>query len=177
MESRHIPSAAALIAMIALFAAAPALAAEPPKATEAPKATVADLSWLAGEWQGEIDGAFIDEQWGPPAGGAMLGMFRWVRKDGTVVVYELLALEPAAEGGVVLRLRHFRSGLVAWEDKEGALSFHLSSYRPGEAVFDNRDREKPIRLVYRKEGEELVAVLERVKDGKPASDVFRYRRR
>lgn len=174
--------ARALCLMLILLAAVPALAAEPqappagaPKA-EAPKATVADFAWLAGEWQGEIGGDFIDEQWGPPAGGAMLGMFRWIKKDGKVVVYELLAIEPAGES-VILRLRHFRPGLVAWEDKEGAIPFHLVSFRPGEAVFDNRDPSNPIRIVYRQQGEDLVAFLERVENGKPSTLEFRYHRR
>ena len=161
-----------------LFAAVPVLAAEPqaPPIAAAPKATVADFAWLTGEWQGEIGGDFIDEQWGPPAGGAMLGMFRWIKKDGKVVIYELLALEPAGES-VVLLLRHIKPGLIALEDKEEALAFHLVSYRPGEAVFDNRNPDNPIRIGYRKQGEELVASLERVENGKPSTLEFRYHRR
>ncbi len=173
MKIRCIP----LLALI-LFAAVPVLAAEPqtPPPAGPPAAKVADFSWIAGAWQGEIGGDFIDEQWSPPAGGAMLGTFRWIKKDGKVVVYELLALEPAGES-VVLQLRHFKPGLVAWEDKEGAILFHLVSSRPGEAVFDNRDPANPIRIVYRKQGEDLIALLERVENGKPSTLEFRYRRR
>jgi Domain of unknown function (DUF6265) len=161
-----------------ILLAAPILAAEPqaPPAAEAPKATVADFSWIAGAWQGEIGGDFFDEQWTPPAGGAMLGMFRWIKKDGRVVIYELLALEPAGES-VVLQLRHLKPGLVALEDKDGALAFYLVSYRPGEAVFDNRNPDKPIRIGYRKQGEDLIATLDRVENGKPSTLEFRYHRR
>lgn len=171
-------TARALCLIPILFAAVPILAAEPqaPPPAGAPKATVADFAWLAGEWQGEIGGGLIDEQWGPPAGGAMLGMFRWIKKDGKVMVYELLAIEPAGES-VILLLRHFKPGLIAWEDKEGAIPFHLVSFRPGEVVFDNRKPDEPIRIGYRKQGEELVATLERVENGKPSTLEFRYRRR
>lgn len=162
--------------LAAVLLAAPAVAAGPatPPADLA-KVTAADFSWLAGAWKGEIGGDLIDEQWTPPAGGAMLGMFRWLKGE-KVVVYELLALEQRPEGPVLM-LRHFKPGLVAWEDKEGAIPFYLTSYKPGEGVFDNRNPDNPIRIIYRKDGEALVAVLERVKDGKPASDVFRYTRR
>lgn len=162
--------------LIAVLLAAPALAAETgTPAADLAKVTVADFSWLAGAWKGEIGGDLIEEQWTPPAGGAMLGMFRWLKGE-KVVVYELLALEQRPEGPVLM-LRHFKPGLVAWEDKEGAIPFHLVSYKPGEGVFDNRDPGKPVRLIYRKEGEALVAVLERTEDGKPVSDTFRYNRR
>ena len=163
--------------LAAVLLAVPAFAADPqtPPRTDHSKVTVADFSWLAGAWKGEIGGDFIDEQWAPPAGGAMLGTFRWLKGE-KVVVYELLALEQRPEGPVLM-LRHFKPGLVAWEDKEGAIPFYLTSYKPGEGVFDNRSPDTPIRIIYRKDGEALVSVLERVKDGKPASDVFRYTRR
>ena len=86
---------------------------------------VDDFAWIAGHWRGGSDGELIEEVWSPPAHGVMLGMFRWVTADGQVRVYELMTLEPE-DGAPVLKLRHFNTGLVAWEDKEGALTFHLA---------------------------------------------------
>jgi hypothetical protein len=159
-----------------------AIAAEPPT-PNAPASfasvKVADLSWIAGNWQGEIGGDFIEEQWSAPAGGTLMGMFRWIKggKDGTVALYELLTLEPGAEGPI-LWLRHFSPGLVAREDKEGALAFYLVAHKPDEATFDNRDPGNPTRLTYRRQGDDrLVVVLGKLKDGNWAGTDFVYRRK
>lgn len=152
-----------------------AQAAEPAAPAPVASVTVADLAWMAGTWTGEAEGSFVEEQWSAPAGGVMMGMYREV-VGGKIGMYEFLALEPGPEGPI-LWLRHFNPGLVGWEDKEGAVAFHLVASKPGEAAFDNRDPKKPARLIYRREGEDrLVAVLEKVKDGKPISIDFVYRR-
>ena len=171
-----------LLALTLLAVTGPANAAEPP-APPAPASfasvTVADFAWIAGTWQGEIGGDFIDEQWSTPAGGTLMGMFRWIKggKDGTVALYEFLALEPGAEGPI-LWLRHFSPRLVAREDKEGAMAFHLIAYKPGEATFDNRDPANPTRLTYRRQGDDrLVVVLGKLKDGNWAGTDFVYRRK
>ena len=165
-----------LVATAGLAAAAePAAPAQPSLAS----VTVADFSWLAGTWQGEVEGDFVEEQWSAPAGGVLMGMFRWVQggKDGKLALYELLSLEPGAEGPI-LWLRHFGLRLVGREDKEGAIAFHLTAYKPNEATFDNRDPKNPLRLIYRREGaDRLVAVLERTENGKPVVTDFVYHRK
>lgn len=171
-----------LLALTLLTVTGPSIAAEPP-APPAPASfasvTVADFAWIAGNWQGEIGGDFIDEQWSAPAGGTLMGMFRWIKggKDGTLALYEFLALEPGAEGPI-LWLRHFSPRLVAKEDKEGAMAFHLIAYKPGEATFDNRDPGNPTRLTYRRQGNDrLVVVLGKLKDGAWAGTDFVYHRK
>ena len=181
---RPLAIAPVLVAAAFLAAAFPAspqeAAARPPEtpAAAARPLRAADLAWIAGSWKGQIDGALIEEMWAPPTAGeagAMLGMFRWLQGD-KVVVYELLSIEPAA-GSLVLLLRHFGPGLVAWEEKEAPIVFHLVSSAPGEVTFDNRDPARPTRITYRKAGEDgLISVLERTRDGKPSSEEFRYAR-
>jgi len=151
----------------------PAIAAEPaPK----PSIAVADLAWIAGDWEGLVNGESIEERWFPPAGGAMVGMFRWMKGD-QVVVYELLSIEPGAEGPI-LWLRHFGPKLVGREGKDGAIPFYLLRSSPTEVVFDNRDPAKPIRLGYTRNGDRgLAATLERMKDGKWVAEAFPYTRR
>lgn len=109
--------------------ASPALAeqdgAAPAPMPPATALSVDDFAWLAGHWRGEREGELIEESWLPPAHGVMLGMFRWVSAEGELRVYELMTLEPE-DGAPVLKLRHFNAGLVAWEDKDGALTFHLA---------------------------------------------------
>lgn len=170
-----------LLFALTILALAPGLhAAEPAPPAPASFASVrvADFAWMAGIWQGEIGGDFIEEQWSDPAGNVLMGMFRWVQggRDGQIAMYELMSIEPGSEGPV-LWLRHFGPRLVAREDKEGAIAFRLVSYKPGEATFDNRDPEDPTRLSFRREGEDrMVATLGKVKNGKPVETEFAYRR-
>jgi hypothetical protein len=168
-----------LLGLILLAASSLAQAAEPAAPAPLASVTVADFAWLTGTWQGEVEGDFVEDQWSVPAGGVMVGTFRWVRggKDGKLALYELLALEPGPEGPI-LWLRHFGARLVAREDKEGAIAFRLTAYKPNEATFDHRDPQNPLRLIYRREGaDRLVAILERTENGKPVVTDFVYRRK
>lgn len=170
-----------LFALTALALAHRLHAAEPapPAPPSFASVRVADFAWMAGIWQGEIGGDFIEEQWSDPVGNVVMGMFRWVKggRNGEIMLYELLSIEPGAEGPV-LWLRHFGPRLVAREDKEGAVAFHLHSYKPGEATWDNRNPEDPTRLTFRREGEDrLVIVLGKRKDGAWAGTDFVYTRR
>lgn len=169
-------AALALATALPLVTALAAPAGETPGPAPGVRAELADLAWIAGDWTGEKQGDLVEESWLPPAAGAMLGAFRWVRGE-RVVVYELLALEQRPEG-VVLVLRHFGPGLAPREEKDGALVFDLVEWRAGEAFFAGRDAEKPTRLGYRRgEGGALVAVLERTRAGETTVEEFVYRRR
>jgi hypothetical protein len=151
--------------------AAPPPAATPPAA--ASPLRVADLGWLAGAWRGTLGGAAIEEHWSAPDGGEMLGMFRWDREP---PIYELLLIEDTPEGAV-MRLRHFGPGLVAWEEKEGALLFRPVEHGPCWALFaEEGDIEEATRLRYRRvdDGGLLIQLLER-RDGAETSLDFRYR--
>jgi hypothetical protein len=170
-----------LLCTLILAALIPLAAAEPPAPAPSPVASVtaADFAWMTGTWQGEVEGDFAEDQWSEPAGGVLMGMFRWVKggKDGKLALYEFLSIEPGPDGPI-LWLRHFGARLVAREDKEGALAFHLTAYKPNEATFDNRDPKNPLRLIYRRESaDRLVAVLERTENGKPVVTEFVYRRK
>lgn len=141
-----------------------------------PPASLDQLSWIAGHWEGEIGGAVSEEIWSAPTGDTMMGMWRLV-KDGKARVYEFLVIEQSATGPV-LRFRHFNPGLVGWEEKETPLVLPLVRHSETEAVFDNGDAAKPLRLIYKRpSASELVVVLERMEQGKLASTEFRYRRR
>jgi hypothetical protein len=167
------------LTVLALVPRLHAAGPSPPAAPSFASVRVADFAWMAGIWQGEMGGDFIEEQWSDPAGGVLMGMFRWAQggRDGQIAMYELMSIEPGSEGPV-LWLRHFGPRLVAREDKEGAGAFHLVSYKQGAATFDNRDPADPARLTYRREGEDrLVVVLSKVKDGKPVDTEFSFYRK
>lgn len=147
--------------------------ADPPPAAEKAPLRVADLGWLAGAWRGTLGGAAIEETWSAPDGGEMLGMFRWDREP---PLYELLVIADTPEGAV-MRLRHFGAGLVAWEEKEGAVVFRPVDHGPCWALFaEEGDDEEETRLRYAREadGGLLIQVIER-RDGADGSLDFRYR--
>ena len=94
-------------------------------AVTSPPATLADLSWLAGSWEGEgIDGAPALEAYASPAGGQMVGHFRQLNRDGSVMFYELITI--VEEGGSLsYRLKHFNPDLTGWEEKDKVVALSL----------------------------------------------------
>ncbi|MEQ8476802.1 DUF6265 family protein [Fulvivirga sp.] len=89
-----------------------------------------DYQWLVGHWVGDGFGGVSEEMWAPPVDGVMMGMYRNVQ-NGKVSFYEFINL--SKEG---LRLKHFKSDLVAWEDKEEMVKFELLDYDENTLVFD-----------------------------------------
>jgi hypothetical protein len=146
------------------------------QATTTARVAVDDLAWMAGSWYGHIDGDDIDEHWSAPAGGVMVGMFRWL-KGGLVHLYELLAIEPS-DTGPVLRLKHFSQGLLGWEEKGIALDYPLVQAGDREATFERGGAFRATRFVYRRIGDDgLAAVQENRKGDEITIYEFRYTRR
>lgn len=107
-----------------------------------------------------------EESWAPAMGGALVGTFRLVDGD-AVRFYELMTLEPGAEGGPELRIRHFGPDLAAWEDTDGALSF-VQSEASGQRVVFQRNNE-PTSLVYQRTDDGLVVELRKQPAGAAAT--------
>lgn len=42
---------------------------------------IRQLAWMAGSWSGTVDGELVDAHWSSPAGGMMIGMFRWLKNE------------------------------------------------------------------------------------------------
>ena len=128
-----------------------------PAETSGP-ATLDAVAFMSGRWSGQVGGGLAEEHWSAPAGDNMVGMYRYVR-NGKATMYEILLIEQTS-GGPVLRLRHFKPGLVGWEDKEGTLSFRLMKHAPDFAVFEQDNLQT--RITYRKDGpDKLIATLEK----------------
>lgn len=173
--------AAAALAPAVLFdvpvvlAGSPAVSVEEPTdgtAVPAASADLADLSWIAGHWRGSLGEDGIEEVWLPAAGGEMVGMFRWL-KGGELFLYELFTIELGPEGPRLL-LRHFDSGLTAWEEKGEPMRFEPAAFADGEAAFVHPPN--GTRLTYRRRGDDGLEV-ELLHDGDPAkTSVFAYRR-
>ena len=141
-----------------------------PAAHAAPPASLGDLAWLQGSWEGGgIGGAPALEAYSPAAGGQMVGHFRQMKADGSVMFYELITI--VEEGGsLAYRLKHFNPDLTGWEEKGEVEAFPLTA-RAG-------DRFDFSGLVYERTGKVSMTatVVIHGKGGKEETLVFRFRR-
>lgn len=141
-------------------------------ATPLQAATVDDLAWMAGRWAGTMGEDSLEEHWSVPAGGTMMGMFRWMKKGGAISVFEFLTIESSPQGPVYY-MRHFNSGLIAWEEKDAPLRCPLTASGPRQATF-SCDGEAT-KLTFKRTSETTMTVLlERQRDGKASAMEFVY---
>lgn len=157
---------ATLLALAAtIMSPATALAANPPPAT------LAELSWLTGAWEGEgIDGAPALEAYASAAGGQMVGHFRQLNKDGSVMFYELITIVEDG-GSLAYRLKHFNADLTGWEEKGKVVAFPLTQAGKGRWDFSG--------LVYERTAADTMTATVIIHDdaGKEQALVFRFRRK
>ena len=130
-------------------------------AQSAPNAQVADLGWMSGHWQ-TADGA-TEEDWSAPRAGMMLGTSRTIQ-SGVARDYEFLRIQAGADGVPVY-----------WASPNGAppVGFRLTRAGPGSATFDNPGHDYPQRIVYRRDGEALVATISAIDDSHATSWTYR----
>ena len=136
-----------------------------------PPARLADLSWLSGSWEGNgIEGAPALEAYATPAAGQMVGYFRQLNKDGSVMFYEIITI--VEEGSsLAYRLKHFNADLTGWEDKDKVVVFPLTAATRKRWDFSG--------LVYERTGANTMTatVVVHGDNGKEEALVFRFRRK
>jgi hypothetical protein len=158
-----------LLALLAalMLGATPALA-QP--ANPAPSARIADLAWLEGYWAGEGFGGLVDESWMPARNGAMIGVFRSLKPDGSTSFYEILGIEES-EGSLRLVVKHFHPDWVGWEEKYQAVKLRLTRISSTEAAFGG--------VVLKRAGDNdlVVEVTIRRKDGTSSTSVLKLRKK
>ncbi|MBB4612520.1 DUF6265 family protein [Novosphingobium taihuense] len=142
----------------------------PASAMAAPAATLADIAWMEGSWEGEgIEGAPALEAYAPAAGGQMVGHFRQLNKDGSVMFYELITIVEDG-GSLAYRLKHFNADLTGWEEKDKVVSFPLTDRKGDRLDFSG--------LVYERTGKDSMTASVRVTEGgKTETIVFHFRRK
>lgn len=117
------------LAMVGLGEPAPAGAPAAPSASNAGiAAKIADVSFLAGRWQGKMGknkDNHVEEVWSNPSGNNVVGMFRWLKADGTPSMFELLTIQEE-EGTLALRLRHQTATGATWEEKDRTVTMRLA---------------------------------------------------
>ncbi len=136
-----------------------------------PSASLADLAWLQGSWEGEgIEGAPALEAYAPVAGGQMVGHFRQLNKDRSVMFYEIITI--VEEGGsLAYRLKHFNADLTGWEEKDKVVVFPLTAATKQRWDFSG--------LAYERTGPDAMtaSVVVHGDDGKEETLVFRFHRK
>lgn len=125
--------------------------------------TLNDINFLDGRWLGTYNGGPIEAAWTAPAGGSIVGYIR-MTKDDKPALYELFAFEQG-EKGPIARVKHFKPGMIAWEEKEVSDQYFFIEASKGQALFEKDD--KTVRIIYeRRSRKQLVIQKGTLKDGK-----------
>ena len=132
-------------------------------AAEPAKPTIADLSWLSGSWVSGKGEEWTEELWMPPRGGMLLGINR-SGKGAKATGFEFMRIQADASGRISF-----------WASPAGKapVAFPLTSLKPGEATFENAGHDYPTKVVYRRQGEELVGTISGPGGANPYSWTFR----
>lgn len=117
--------------------------------------TIKDLGWMAGDWEGKLGGAQIEEHWTKPAGGTMIGMGRALGGDRTLF-FEYLRIEQRKAGIVY----------IAHPAAAKGTEFKLTKWDADSATFENPAHDNPKIIVYRKTKDGLAARTEGDEDGR-----------
>jgi len=127
--------------------------------------TIADLSWMAGDWQTAPGGRTqIEEHWTGVAGGSMMGVSRTVAGEKTVE-FEYLRIEQRSDG--VYYVAHPKARCPGTD-------FKLTRASATEAVFENPQHDFPKRIIYRKTGDySLTASIDAGEGTKSMTFAFR----
>jgi len=123
----------------------PPSASTPTDNPAAPKAKLEDLAWLEGRWRGDWGPRFAEQAWFAPKAGMMVGIFRLVENDKTLVI-ELFTLIEKPDG-IDFYLRHFTPELVPWEKPEATL-LRLASLDVKKVDFENPVNGLPKHLIF-----------------------------
>lgn len=120
--------------------------------------TLENLKWLAGRWEGDVEGDLTEEHWTEPKGGMLLGMNRSVYRSGKAS-FEFLRIAETPNG-----ITYFAS-----PSGKAATPFILKDASDGHVVFENKENDFPQRIIYRRQKDSLNARIEGVIKGKKES--------
>ena len=102
---------------------------------------IADLAWMAGDWQTPAGGRRqVDEHWTAPLGGVMMGVSRTVT-GGKMTEFEYLRIVERADG--VFYIAHPNARTPGTE-------FKLTKLTGDQATFENPQHDFPKRILYKK---------------------------
>ena len=122
-----------------------------------------DLDWMAGHWVSASGDRWTEEYWSAPRGGAMLGFSR-TGQGATMREFEFIRIAPAEDGVLVY---HASPG------GRPAVSFRLLERGESSATFANPLHDYPQRIVYRRDGDTMVATISTSEGSNAMSWTFR----
>jgi hypothetical protein len=167
VSARGAARAVAIAAGFLFAAAVPAAAqtAQQPSAPPLPT-DASSLGWMAGCWEMRSGARLTQEEWMPPAGGAMLGMSRTLLGD-RLREFEFVFLGPV-DG---------RLAFVAKPSGQQGATFPVESSGDGVVAFAQAAHDFPQRITYRRLGaDSLLAFIEGPTEGGQLRIDFRYAR-
>src|SRR5436189_3987842 len=111
------------------------------------KASLADISWIAGDWQTPTgERTHTEEHWTQVAGAIMMGMSRTVAGEKTVE-FDYFRIEQRPDG--IYYVAHPKARCPGTD-------FKLTKASATEAVFENPAHDFPKRIVYRKTADDAI---------------------
>jgi hypothetical protein len=133
--------------------------------TAAHAAPAADLAWMAGDWRRCLAGEIVEERWLGPRGDLLVGVNLTSSKAGKASFENM-------------RIARADDGWTFWASPMGRtpVPFKLVESGAQRAVFANPEHVFPARVVYWREGEELLARIEGTLRDKPAAVEWRFAR-
>ena len=143
--------------MIAMLAAAAALA------LQSFNPDIGQLGWLSGHWRTEAQGQeWTEEIWSSAEGRSLVGLNRTVRGDETHA-FEFMRIAADAHG----------PAFFGSPGGAPAVRFAMVEARHGVVAFENAAHDYPQRIVYRREGDTLIATISLADGSRPMSWTFR----
>lgn len=125
--------------------------------------TLNDVSFIEGHWLGNYNGGPIEASWTAPAGNNIMGYIRMI-KDDKPALYEVFAFEQT-EKGPVARVKHFKPGLIALEEKTVSDTYNFIEAKKNQALFEKDD--VSVRIIYeRRSPTQLVIQRGKMEDNK-----------
>jgi hypothetical protein len=108
-----------------------------------------ELAWLSGDWRRCKDGEIVEERWLGPRGDVLLGANLTSSRDGKTSFESL-------------RIARGDDGLVFWASPMGRapVPFRMVESGPQRAVFANPEHGFPARILYWRDGGDLLARIE-----------------
>lgn len=131
------------------------------------KGTVEDFGWLSGYWIGNGLGGDCEEVWAPAVDGHMIGTFRFW-ENGKLVFSEFMNLVEDGES-VTMKLKHFGSDLLGWEEKEVWTTFELIELVNNKAYLNG--------MTIERKGDQLIFQVNISEGTEPKIETFTYRKK
>jgi hypothetical protein len=144
------------------FLAAVALAIS---STAFAQAKVASLDWMTGTWSQPGPEGRVTETWVGPENGLMVAVNLSTWKNGRRF-YEFLRIEQTPEG-----FSYFAS-----PGGRDPVEFKMKEQGERKVVFENPKHDFPQRIIYWRDGEQLLARIEGSRDSKERKEEWRFTR-